>query len=170
MKVPVRVDASKRVGAIPPVDSPTHDGGAVVNGAPGSVGSQVSEARPGAPVKAPGDGGGVGSVGSQVSEARPGAPASAPGPGEGKEKAKDGKAESEEAELDVSGFTASPDGTWVAVVASDPETAGEKRQKDAKADAAPVDQDAHGERLYLLEVADGQGDGRAERCRRMCGG
>ena len=72
------------------------------------------------------------------------------------EKAGSGKAEGEKAELDVSGFTASPDGRWIAVVASDPETAGEKKQKEAKADATAVDQDAHGERLYLLEVATGK--------------
>ncbi len=129
MKVPVVVDESKRVGAIPPVESPTHDGEIVMNGAPGRGESQVSEARPGAP--------GLVDVKEKATpDARPG--------------------KAEEAELNVGGFAVSPEGKWVAVVAGDPETAGEKKQKEAKADATPVDQDAHGERLYLLEVATGK--------------
>ena len=140
MKVPVVVDDSKRVRAIPPVDSPTHDGETFGKGLSTRLGDATHDGTAvmdGAP--------GVG--GSQVSEARPGAPA-------GTAAGKDGKPE--EAELDVSGFTVSPDGKWVAVVASDPETAGEKKGKDAKADATLVDHDAHGERLYLLEVATGK--------------
>ncbi len=67
---------------------------------------------------------------------------------------KDAKAE--EAALEVSGFSVSPDGRWLAVVAPDPETAGEKKEKEAKADAAWVDHDEHGERLWLVEVATGK--------------
>ena len=40
--------------------------------------------------------------------------------------------------IDVAGYALSPDGKWLAVWAHDPETPGEKKQKDAKADAAWV--------------------------------
>ncbi len=76
-------------------------------------------------------------------------PAAAPAPSPDKGKP-------EEAELEVSGFAGSPDGKWIAVIARDPETAGEKRQKDAKADASWVDHDQHGERLWLLDSATGK--------------
>ena len=59
----------------------------------------------------------------------------------------------EEVTIDVAGFRISPDGKTVALIADDPQTPGEKRQKDAKADAAWVDHDTHGSRLYLLDVA-----------------
>jgi len=63
-------------------------------------------------------------------------------------------------EIDVSGFAPSPDGRWMAVWARDPETPGEKKQKDAKADAVPVNQSKHRTRLYLAALkADGSVDG-----------
>jgi dipeptidyl aminopeptidase/acylaminoacyl peptidase len=65
--------------------------------------------------------------------------------------AKDDKPE--EVAIDVAGFRVSPDGKTIALIADDPQTPGEKKQKDAKADAAWVDHDTHGSRLYLLDVA-----------------
>lgn len=163
LKAPVRVDGSKRVGAIPP--EPSHEGGVVGAGVSGRVGDPIHD---GGTVMngAPGVRGVVEGLGSQVSETRPfdtlragsGAPGSgAPGdraPGDRAPGAKEGNVE--EVELDVSGFSVSPDGRWVAVMAKDPETAGEKREKDTKADATWVDHDEHGERLYLLKVARGE--------------
>ena len=55
--------------------------------------------------------------------------------------------------VDISGFRIAPDGKTVAVLVRDPETPGEKKQKDGKADAAWVDHDLHGTRAYLLNVA-----------------
>ena len=55
--------------------------------------------------------------------------------------------------LDVERYEVSPDGVWIAIVAHDPETPGEKAQKDAKADARWVDHDPHGSRVYLLNVS-----------------
>lgn len=54
--------------------------------------------------------------------------------------------------LDIGGYAPSPDGKWLAVWARDPETPGEKKQKDAKADAAWVDHELHGTRLYLAAL------------------
>lgn len=54
---------------------------------------------------------------------------------------------------DVADFAVSPDGHTLALILNDPQTPGEKRQKDAKADASWVDHDAHGPRLYLLDIA-----------------
>src|SRR6202000_585998 len=53
--------------------------------------------------------------------------------------------------LDVDGYDVSPDGGTIAVLARDPQTAGEKKQKDAKADALWLNHDRHGKRLYLLD-------------------
>ena len=58
------------------------------------------------------------------------------------------------------GFAISPDGQWMAVWAADPETPGEKKAKEAKADAVWVNHQRHGERLYLAALkADGTIDG-----------
>src|SRR5580698_363957 len=54
--------------------------------------------------------------------------------------------------LDVGGFAPSPDGKWLAVWARDPETPGEKKQKDAKADASWVNHGLHGTRLYVAAL------------------
>jgi dipeptidyl aminopeptidase/acylaminoacyl peptidase len=62
--------------------------------------------------------------------------------------------------IDVSGYALSADGKCLAVWARDPETPGEKKQKDAKADASWVNHEMHGSRLYLATVkADGTIDG-----------
>ncbi|MGA8673198.1 MAG: prolyl oligopeptidase family serine peptidase [Terracidiphilus sp.] len=62
--------------------------------------------------------------------------------------------------IDVSGFALSEDGKWLAVWARDPQTPGEKKQSDAKADASWVNHEKHGTRLYLAALkADGTLDG-----------
>ena len=62
--------------------------------------------------------------------------------------------------IDVAGYAPSPDGKWLAVWAKDPETPGEKKQKDAKADAVWVNHEDHLTRLYLAALkADGSIDG-----------
>ncbi len=62
--------------------------------------------------------------------------------------------------IDVSAYALSGDGKWLAVWAHDPETPGEKKQKDAKADASWVDHEKHGTRLYLAALKpDGSVDG-----------
>jgi dipeptidyl aminopeptidase/acylaminoacyl peptidase len=62
--------------------------------------------------------------------------------------------------LDIGGYAPSPDGKWLALWARDPETPGEKKQKDAKADASWVNHELHGTRLYLAALkADGSLDG-----------
>lgn len=53
--------------------------------------------------------------------------------------------------LDISGYGVSPDGAWIAVLAADPQTPGEKQQQEAKADADWVDHNPHGTRLYLIK-------------------
>lgn len=58
--------------------------------------------------------------------------------------------------LDIDHYQVSPDGAWIALVAHDPQTPGEKQQQDAKADADWVDHDPHGSRLYLLHRASSQ--------------
>jgi dipeptidyl aminopeptidase/acylaminoacyl peptidase len=63
-------------------------------------------------------------------------------------------------EIDIGGFAPSPDGKWLAIWARDPETPGEKKQKDAKADAVWVNNEKHAERLYLAALKpDGAIDG-----------
>jgi dipeptidyl aminopeptidase/acylaminoacyl peptidase len=62
--------------------------------------------------------------------------------------------------INVGGFAISPDSHWLAVWATDPETPGEKKAKDAKADAVWVNHERHGERLYLATLKpDGSLDG-----------
>ena len=57
---------------------------------------------------------------------------------------------------DVDGYTIAPDGKFIAVLITDPQTGGEKAQKDAKADAEWVDHNPHLTRLYLLDPATGK--------------
>ena len=80
-----------------------------------------------------------------------------------KEPAKDAKKDDAKPELiaiNVGGFAVSPDSSWLAVWASDPETPGEKKAKEAKADAVWVNHERHGERLYLAALkSDGSVDG-----------
>jgi len=69
-------------------------------------------------------------------------------------------AASEQVELEPSGYALSADGKWLAFWARDPETPGEKKQKDAKADASWVNHEKHGTRLYLAALKeDGKIDG-----------
>jgi dipeptidyl aminopeptidase/acylaminoacyl peptidase len=58
--------------------------------------------------------------------------------------------------IDVVNFRVAPDGKTIALIAEDPQTPGEKKEKDAKADAEWVDHSLHGARLYLLDVATGK--------------
>jgi dipeptidyl aminopeptidase/acylaminoacyl peptidase len=58
--------------------------------------------------------------------------------------------------IDIARYQVAPDGKWIAIIASDPQTPGEKAQKEAKADADWVNHDPHGSRLYLLNVATGK--------------
>ena len=58
--------------------------------------------------------------------------------------------------LDIDKYEPAPDGRTIAIVARDPETPGEKKQKDDKADALWVDHDRHGKRLYLLDAQSGK--------------
>lgn len=62
----------------------------------------------------------------------------------------------EPVEIDVASYRVSPDGKTIAIFAHDPETLGEKKEKDAKADAEWVDHGLHGSRMYLLDVATGK--------------
>jgi dipeptidyl aminopeptidase/acylaminoacyl peptidase len=54
--------------------------------------------------------------------------------------------------LDIEKYEPAPDGRTIAIIAKDPQTPGEKKQKDEKADALWVDHDKHGKRLYLVDV------------------
>ncbi|WP_446742122.1 prolyl oligopeptidase family serine peptidase [Silvibacterium acidisoli] len=56
--------------------------------------------------------------------------------------------------IDVENYSVSPDGKFIAILAEDPETPGEKKQHDEKADAVWVDHGEHGSRLYLLSMSD----------------
>ena len=73
---------------------------------------------------------------------------------------KDDEKKPEPLPLDIGGYAPSPDGKWLALWARDPETPGEKKQKDAKADAEWVNHEIHGTRLYLAVLKpDGSVDG-----------
>jgi dipeptidyl aminopeptidase/acylaminoacyl peptidase len=66
----------------------------------------------------------------------------------------------EKVDIDVSSYSLSDDGKWLAVWAHDPQTSGEKKQSDAKADASWVNHEKHGTRLYLAALrSDGTIDG-----------
>jgi dipeptidyl aminopeptidase/acylaminoacyl peptidase len=60
-----------------------------------------------------------------------------------------------EVPIDVTRYQIAPDGKWIAIIADDPQTPGEKAQKEAKADAEWVNHDTHGARLYLLNMTTG---------------
>ncbi len=62
-------------------------------------------------------------------------------------------ADSPEVPIDVKVYKVAPDGRTIAIIADDPQTPGEKAQKEAKADAEWVNHNPHGSRLYLLNVA-----------------
>ncbi len=57
----------------------------------------------------------------------------------------------EPVEVDVENFEPSPDAKLIGLLAHDPETPGEKKQHDDKADAVWVDHGQHGSRLYFLD-------------------
>jgi dipeptidyl aminopeptidase/acylaminoacyl peptidase len=61
-------------------------------------------------------------------------------------------AAAEAAPIEPEAYEPAPNARTIAIIASDPETAGEKKQKDSKADAVRVDHDLHGKRLYLLDA------------------
>lgn len=58
--------------------------------------------------------------------------------------------------IDVSYYSVSPNGKYIALTARDPETPGEKKEKEEKADAIWVNHDPHGTRLYLLNPSTGK--------------
>ena len=63
------------------------------------------------------------------------------------------KSSPDSVEIDVSSYSLAPDGRSVAIVARDPETPGEEKQTQDKADAHPIDQDMHGSRAYVFDLA-----------------
>ena len=68
--------------------------------------------------------------------------------------------------IDVVSYQIAPDGKTVALMVQDPQTPGEKKQKDAKADAEWVDHQLHRARLYLMGLdlkEDEAKDGAAEK-------
>ena len=65
-------------------------------------------------------------------------------------------AKPEPVECDIQRYFIAPDGKHIAILVRDPETPGEKKQDDEKADAVWVNHDLHGSRLYLLDPADGK--------------
>ena len=65
-------------------------------------------------------------------------------------------AKPEPVECDVQRYFIAPDGKHIAILVRDPETPGEKKEHDDKADAVWVNHDLHGSRLYLLDPADGK--------------
>ena len=71
-------------------------------------------------------------------------------------KADDPAAKRDPLPLEVSDFEVAPSGKLIALLAADPETPGEKKQKEDKADAVWVDHDVHGKRLYLMDVESGK--------------
>jgi len=68
----------------------------------------------------------------------------------------DAPANKDHVPLDIEGYEPAPDGHTIAIIAKDPETPGEKKQKDDKADALWRDHDKHGKRLYLLDAESGK--------------
>lgn len=75
----------------------------------------------------------------------------APKPADGASPAK-----AEPVECDVAQYFVSPDGKEIAIIVRDPQTPGEKKEEDEKADAVEVNHDPHGSRLYLLDPASGK--------------
>ncbi len=65
-------------------------------------------------------------------------------------------AKPEAVEADVERYFIAPDGKHIAILVRDPETPGEKKEHDDKADAVWVNHNPHGSRLYLLNPVDGK--------------
>jgi len=72
--------------------------------------------------------------------------------GEKKDEKKPDEGKAEPLPIDVAGFSISEDGKYLALWAHDPETSGEKKQKDAKIDASWVNHERHLTRLYLATL------------------
>jgi len=72
--------------------------------------------------------------------------------GDKKADEKPGEKKDETLEIDVAGYAIAADGKELAVWARDPETPGEKKQKEAKADAEWVNHEKHATRLYLAAL------------------
>jgi dipeptidyl aminopeptidase/acylaminoacyl peptidase len=66
------------------------------------------------------------------------------------------EAKPEPVDSDVQHYYISPDGRSIALLIRDPETPGEKREHDERADAVWVGHNPHGSRLYLLDPASGR--------------
>jgi dipeptidyl aminopeptidase/acylaminoacyl peptidase len=58
--------------------------------------------------------------------------------------------------LGIDKYEPAPDGHAIAIIAQDPETPGEKKQKESKADALWVDHEKHRKRLYLVDAESGK--------------
>ena len=87
-------------------------------------------------------------------------PPPAPITSEKKDTKKPEDAKPEPVPIDVAGYAISEDGKYIALWAHDPETPGEKKQKDARIDASWVNHERHLTRLYLANLkADGAIDG-----------
>jgi dipeptidyl aminopeptidase/acylaminoacyl peptidase len=87
-------------------------------------------------------------------------PPPAPITSEKKEEKKPDEGKVEPLPLDVAGFSISEGGKHLSLWAHDPETPGEKKQKDAKIDASWVNHERHLTRLYLVALkSDGAIDG-----------
>jgi pimeloyl-ACP methyl ester carboxylesterase len=87
-------------------------------------------------------------------------PPPAPGAGEKKDEKKPNENKVEPLAIDVAGFAISHDGKYLALWAHDPETPGEKKQKDAKIDASWINHERHLTRLYIAALKpDGSLDG-----------
>lgn len=67
-----------------------------------------------------------------------------------------GAAKPEPIECDVERFFVAPAGDRIAIVVRDPETPGEKKEHDEKADAVEVDHNPHAKRLYLIDAGSGK--------------
>ena len=70
-------------------------------------------------------------------------------------KAGEAATEPEPLPLEIEDFQMAPSGKWVAVIGTDPETPGEKKQKEQKADAVLHQRDPHAKRLYLFDPESG---------------
>lgn len=87
-------------------------------------------------------------------------PLPAPATSEKKDEKKPDANKVEPLAIDVAGFAISHDGKYLALWAHDPETPGEKKQKDAKIDASWINHEQHLTRLYIAALKpDGSLDG-----------
>jgi dipeptidyl aminopeptidase/acylaminoacyl peptidase len=65
-------------------------------------------------------------------------------------------AKPEPVEADISRYFIAPNGKTIAILIRDPETSGEKKEHEEKADAVDVNASPHGTRLYLLDPQSGK--------------